>query len=101
MTDQLKDEVLNTALNAVIKAEVVTKIYEDTYIIRVIMIGKKDYIDTLTMQSFRNTKTHVLLDNVMKRFRHYLLTEYIDSTNWKTVFDYLCNKEFQKSEGIQ
>ena len=25
-------------------------------------------------------------------------TNYIDSQNWKTVFDYLCNKEFQNSE---
>ena len=98
MKDELKGEIIRTALNAIINSEVTTKFFEENYIIRIQMFGKKDYIDCLPMQTLRLTKTHILVDNIVKRFRHYLYTEYINSQNMKIVFDYLTNKEFQKTE---
>lgn len=98
MTDELKEQVINTALNAVIRYEVLTKIYEDNFIIRIKQYGRKDYIDSITLQSFRQAKTHILVDNAVKRFINYINDMAIDSKNWKTVFDYLSNKEYKKQE---
>ena len=94
----MKDKIIVTALNAIIKDNVTTKVYDDKYIIRVNLNSMKDFVKSITLQEFRAQKTHILVDNIMKSFRHYIYSYHIDAKNWKTVFNYLSNKEYLKSE---
>ena len=98
MTDELKDKVLNSALNACIRKNVITKNFQDMYVIRVELKGVKDFVYTYTLQEFRTKRTHVIVDNVLKSFRQYILDSFIDYPNWELVFKYLCNKEYQAQE---
>lgn len=98
MNDELKDKVLNSALNACIRKPVITKQFQGNYIIRVELKGVKDFVYTYTLQEFRKNRTHVIVDNVLKSFRQYIVDSYIDYPNWELVFKYLCNKEYQAQE---
>lgn len=98
MTDSLKDAVINSALNACIRKNVITKLWKEKYTIRVELQGTKDFLYVMELQEFRFKKTHVIVDAVLKSFRQFLIDEYIDYPNWELVFKYLCNKEYQAQE---
>lgn len=98
MTDELKDEVIRTALNAAIRYEVTTRFYEDKYIVRVHSNWSKDFIETIPLQEFRIVKTHIIVDDILQRLTKYVLDMVIDAKNRKIVSAYLQHKEYQKSE---
>lgn len=98
MTDELKTDVVRTALNACVRKPVVCKLHNEYYTIRVELKGIKDFIYTYSLQDFRSKRTHIIVDTVLKNFRQYIIDSYIDYPNWELVFKYLCNKEYQAQE---
>lgn len=98
MTDKLKDDVIRTSLNAAIRYDVITAIYEDRYIVRVKLNGKKDFIGEMSLADFRANRTNLIFDKLMKAFHKYIYEISIDREAWKIVLNYLTQKEYLKQE---